>query len=82
MKSVQYRVNNLSIQKRASRLKRLSSGMGKYIPVQTNCEITGEVLIEISDITIPGLALPEIVYDVKKKLAVSLWRISTLSLCC
>ena len=27
--------------------------LGKYIPVQTNHEITGEVLIEISDKTIP-----------------------------
>ena len=40
----------------------------KYIPVQTNCEITGEVLIAISDKTIPGLVLPEIVYSIKKKL--------------
>ena len=43
-------------------------GMGKYIQVQTNCEITEEVLIEISDKTIPGLVLPEIVYNIKKKL--------------
>ena len=28
----------------------------------------GEVLIEISDKTIPGLVLPEIVYNIKKKL--------------
>ena len=42
--------------------------MGKYIPVLTNREITGEVLIEISDKTIPGLVLPEIVYNIKKKL--------------
>ena len=42
--------------------------MGKYIPVQTNCEITGEVLIEIKDKTIPGLVLPEIIYNLKKKL--------------
>ena len=41
--------------------------MGKYIPVQTNLEITGEVLIEISDKTIPGLMLPEIVFNTKKK---------------
>ena len=33
-------------------------GMWKYIPVQRNGEITGEVLIEISDNTIPGLVLP------------------------
>ena len=42
--------------------------MGKYIPVQTNCEITGEVLIEIRDKTIPRLVLPDIVYNIKKKL--------------
>ena len=44
------------------------AGMGKYIPEQMNHEITGEVSIEISDTTIPGLVLPEIVYNVKKKL--------------
>ena len=42
--------------------------MGKFIPVQMNREITGEVLIEISDKTIPRLVLPEIVNNVKKKL--------------
>ena len=42
--------------------------MGKYIPVQTNHDITGEVLIVISDNTIPGLVLPEVVYNIKKKL--------------
>ena len=44
--------------------------MGKYIPVQTNCGITGDILI--SDKTVTGLLLPlllpEIVYKVKKKL--------------
>ena len=35
----------------------ISVGMGKYIPVQTNQEITGEVLIEVNDKTIPGLVL-------------------------
>ena len=40
--------------------------MGKYIPGQTNNEIIGEVLIEISDKTIPWLVLPEIVYNIKK----------------
>ena len=46
-----------------------------------NCEITGEVLIEISDKTIPGLVLPDIVYKIKKKLGhVSLWRIIIRSL--
>ena len=42
--------------------------MGIYIPVQTNCGVTDDVLIEISDKTAPGLVLPEIVYNVKKKL--------------
>ena len=42
--------------------------MEKYIPVQTNHEVTGEVLIETSDKTTPGLMLPEIVHNVKKKL--------------
>ena len=42
--------------------------MGKYIPVLTNPGVTGDVLIEVSDKTIPELVLPEIVYDVKKKL--------------
>ena len=46
----------------------MPAGMGKYIPVQTNHEITGEVLIEISDKTILGLVLPEIVFYIKKKL--------------
>ena len=45
----------------------IPAGMGKYIPVQTNRGVTGEVLIEISDKTVPGLILCEIVY-VKKKL--------------
>ena len=42
--------------------------MGKYIPVQTNQEITGEVLIEVNDKTIPGLVMPEVIYNIKKKL--------------
>ena len=42
--------------------------MGKYYPVQTNREIIGEVLIEINDTTIPGLVLPEVVYNIKQKL--------------
>ena len=46
----------------------IPAGMGKYIPVQTNHGVTGDVLIEISDKTVPGLVLPEIVYNVKKKL--------------
>ena len=46
----------------------IPAGMGKYIPVQTNREIQGDVLVEISDKTVTGLILPEIVYNVKKKL--------------
>ena len=42
--------------------------MGKYIPAQTNLGVTRDSLIEISDKTIPGLELPEMVYNVKKKL--------------
>ena len=42
--------------------------MGKYIPVQTNRGVTGDVLYEISHKTVPGLVLPEIVYNVKIKL--------------
>ena len=46
----------------------IPAGMRKYIPVQTNHKITGEVLIEVHDETIPGLVLPEVVYNIKKKL--------------
>ena len=46
----------------------IPAGMGKYIPVQTNRGIMGDVLIEISDNTVTGLILQEIVYNVKKKL--------------
>ena len=42
--------------------------MGKYIPVQINRYITGEVLIEVDDKTIPGLVLPEDVNNIYKKL--------------
>ena len=42
--------------------------MGKYILVQTNHGVTGDVLIEISNKTESGLVLPEIVYNVKKRL--------------
>ena len=45
-----------------------NTGMGKYIPVQTNFKIQGDVLVEIRDKTMTGLILPEIVYNVKKKL--------------
>ena len=39
----------------------IPAGMRKYTPVQNNHEITGDVLIEISDKTDTGLILPEIV---------------------
>ena len=39
-----------------------------YIPVQTNLEILGDVLVKISDKTVTGLILPEIVYNVLRKL--------------
>ena len=38
---------------------------GKYIPVQTSCEITGEVLIKTSDKNVPRLVLLDIVYNLK-----------------
>ena len=41
---------------------------GEKKPVQTNYEIAGDVLVEISDKTVMGLILPEIVYNIKKKL--------------
>ena len=36
--------------------------------IQTNHEITGDFLIEIIDNTVTGFKLPEIVYNIKKKL--------------
>ena len=39
----------------------IPTGIGKYIPVQTNHGVTRDILIEISDKTVPGLILPEIV---------------------
>ena len=42
--------------------------MGKYIPVQTNYEIQGDVLVKLRNKTVTGLILPEIVYNVKRKL--------------
>ena len=42
--------------------------MGKYIPVRTNREIQGDVLVKICHKTVTGLILPEIVYNVKRKL--------------
>ena len=41
--------------------------MGKYITVLRNREIQGDVLVKISDKTVLGLILPEIVYNVKRK---------------
>ena len=46
----------------------ITAGMGKYIHVETNRRVKGDVLIEIGDKTMLGLILPEIVYNVKKKL--------------
>ena len=46
----------------------IPAGMGKFVPVQTNCGVKGDVLIEIGDKTMPAVILPEIVYNVKKKL--------------
>ena len=46
----------------------ISAEMRKYIPVQTNHGITGDVLSEISVETLTRLILPEIVYFVNKKL--------------
>ena len=46
----------------------IPAGTGKYIPVQTNREIYGDVLIEANDRTATGLILPEIVYNARKKL--------------
>ena len=46
----------------------IPAGMGKYIPVQTNQEIHGDVIVETNDRTVAGLILPEIVYRVKRKL--------------
>ena len=46
----------------------IPAGMGKYNPVQMNPGVMGEVLIVISEKTMSGLILPEIVYNVKKKL--------------
>ena len=46
----------------------IPAGMGKYFPVQTNLEIQGDVLVKISDKTMAGLILQEIVYNVKRKL--------------
>ena len=47
----------------------IPAGMGKYVPVHTNHNIQGDVLIEISNNTVPGLILPEIVYYVKRKMS-------------
>ena len=77
---LQCRVNNLNTNKRKTPfacpreyMQRITVPFPRewgnmYIPVQTNFEITGKVLIEISDKSIPGCVLPEIFYKVKKKL--------------
>ena len=44
----------------------IPAGMGKYIPVQMNREVQGNV--ETTERTVTGLILPEIVYNVRKKL--------------
>ena len=46
----------------------IPAGMGKYIPEQTNCGVMGDIFIDISNKTVPGLILPEIVYNVIQKL--------------
>ena len=46
----------------------IPAGMGKFNPVETNHGVTGDIFFEISDKTEPGLILPEIVYNIKKKL--------------
>ena len=46
----------------------IPAGMGKHIPVQTNRDIQGDVLIKINNNTVPGLILPEIIYNVKNKI--------------
>ena len=38
----------------------IPAGMGKYMPEQTNCGVTGDILIEISDKTVLGLILPRL----------------------
>ena len=46
----------------------IPAGTGKFIPVQTNREIHGDVLVEATDRTATGLILQEIVYLARKKL--------------
>ena len=46
----------------------IPAGIGKYIPVQTIRDIKEDVLVKISNKTVTGLILPEIVYNVKKNL--------------
>ena len=41
---------------------------GKIIPVQTKREMQGDVLVKINDKTETGLILPEIIYNVKRRL--------------
>ena len=56
------------------------AGMGKYIPVQTSEEIQGDVLVETSDNTVTELILPEIIYNVKRKIGCILKKIIILYL--
>ena len=46
----------------------IPAGLVKFISVQMNNEITGEVLIKINNKIISRLLLPDIVYNIKKKL--------------
>ena len=41
---------------------------GENIPVQENRELQGDVLVKISNKTVMGLILPEIIYNIKRKL--------------
>ena len=45
----------------------IQAGMGKYIFVQTNHKIQGDVLVKINNKTVTGLILPKIVYNIKRK---------------
>ena len=60
----------------------ISAGMGKYIPVKKNREITGEVLIEISDKTTLDWCCLRLFITSRRNWAISLWSIITLNLCC
>ena len=47
----------------------IPAGMGKYILVQANQEIQGNFLVKTTERTVTGLILPEIVYNIRKKLS-------------